>query len=454
MALSANTVWEVRTAGADTNGGGFVTGAAGTDWSQQNAAQYNVADGITAGTTTITSATANFGTDVVGNLIYVQGGTGSVVAAWYQIISRTNSTTIVVDRSTGLSAGTGVTLTIGGALGTVGQAATNMSVSGMNCYIKADGTYTLGAGVTFTNGTTSTKMSVIGYTTTRTDSGRATLQATAAITMVTNASGGYAFRNLILDGNSATGTNAFLRTTAGGCEIHNCKIQNWSGYGMTLIGNESVVACEVTGCATTAGITSAAAGLLIAGCYIHDNTVPGILCSGVFIVVDSIISGNSGASSDGLQVSTNVSGVIEGCVFFNNGRDGIRIAGGLHSRPIIMQNNILSTNSGYGINQVGGSSTLVLTPIRNNAYYNNTTAARFGFAAEDGAVTLTGDPFTNAAGADFSLNSTAGAGTACKAVGRPGSVTGTSTVGYRDIGTAQHADPAPGGGGSGGFFIQ
>ena len=64
MALSANTVLEVRNGGSDTNGGGFVTGAAGTDWSQQDAAQYSVTDGVTAGTTTITSATANFGTDV------------------------------------------------------------------------------------------------------------------------------------------------------------------------------------------------------------------------------------------------------------------------------------------------------------------------------------------------------------------------------------------------------
>lgn len=34
MALSSATVFEVRTTGADTNGGGFVAGAAGTDYSQ------------------------------------------------------------------------------------------------------------------------------------------------------------------------------------------------------------------------------------------------------------------------------------------------------------------------------------------------------------------------------------------------------------------------------------
>ena len=79
-----------------------------------------VTDGVTNGTATITSATASFGTDVVGNLVYVQGGTGSVAANWYEIISRTNATTIVVDRTTGLTAGTGVTLNIGGTLATPG----------------------------------------------------------------------------------------------------------------------------------------------------------------------------------------------------------------------------------------------------------------------------------------------------------------------------------------------
>ena len=58
----------------------FVTGASGTDHTLQDAAQYSVTDGVTNGTTTITSATANFGTDVVGNLMYVHGGTGIVAA--------------------------------------------------------------------------------------------------------------------------------------------------------------------------------------------------------------------------------------------------------------------------------------------------------------------------------------------------------------------------------------
>ncbi len=58
MALSANTVWEVRGAtGAVTNGGGYVTGSGTTDYSQQPGAQIAVVDAVANGTTTITSAT-------------------------------------------------------------------------------------------------------------------------------------------------------------------------------------------------------------------------------------------------------------------------------------------------------------------------------------------------------------------------------------------------------------
>ena len=77
MALSASTQIEIRSGGSDTNGGGYVSG--GTDWSLFDSPQYSVTTGTTFGTTTINSSTANFGTDVVGNLISVSGGTGSIV---------------------------------------------------------------------------------------------------------------------------------------------------------------------------------------------------------------------------------------------------------------------------------------------------------------------------------------------------------------------------------------
>ena len=51
MAIAATTVWEVRTGGAETNGGGYSSG--GTDYSQQTAAQLSVTDGASISTTNL-----------------------------------------------------------------------------------------------------------------------------------------------------------------------------------------------------------------------------------------------------------------------------------------------------------------------------------------------------------------------------------------------------------------
>jgi hypothetical protein len=106
MAKGAAAVWEVRppAVGSDTNGGGYdsIISGAGTDYSLQNAAQVSVTDAVTNGTTTVTSATAGFTSAMVGNACYLSGGTGSVAADRYFVTGFTNSTTITVDRSTGL----------------------------------------------------------------------------------------------------------------------------------------------------------------------------------------------------------------------------------------------------------------------------------------------------------------------------------------------------------------
>jgi hypothetical protein len=64
MALPTTTVIEVRTTGNDSNGGGFVAGASGTDYSQQNSAQYTFSNlassNATSSSPTVTSASHNF----------------------------------------------------------------------------------------------------------------------------------------------------------------------------------------------------------------------------------------------------------------------------------------------------------------------------------------------------------------------------------------------------------
>lgn len=103
-----------------------------------------------------------------------------------------------------------------------------------------------------------------------------------------------------------------------------------------------------------------------------------------------------------------------------------------------IKNNIFSECSGYGI-AVSGSAPIHWRNIliRNNRYYNCTS----GFAEGGtlyGNVELTGDPFTDAANGDFSLNGTASAGAACRSVGYPTDFDNDSTVdNWLDVGAFQ-----------------
>lgn len=95
------------------------------------------------------------------------------------------------------------------------------------------------------------------------------------------------------------------------------------------------------------------------------------------------------------------------CTAHSNGSDGF--APGFCCSLI----NCLSTsNTGYGFNATQSDAVLF-----NCADYNNTTDRASTVFNDVSSVRLTGDPYTNAASGDFSLNSTAGAGAACRDAG-------------------------------------
>lgn len=204
--------------------------------------------------------------------------------------------------------------------------------------------------------------------------------------------------------------------------------------------------CEAKNC-TRSGF-DVVANAVLDSCYIHAN-VNGVIigsvgsstCAGG--VVNCLIVNNT---SQG--VLTNATGAatvwIRNCVLAGNTSDGVKVPLNGASMNIFMQNCILDSNGGYGFNF--SSATVAPTQgCRNNAYRSNTSGARNGITAGAGDVTLTADPFTNSGGNDWSLNTTAGGGAACRAAGIPGVFVGASTTGYQDIGAAQHANPASGG---------
>ena len=444
MALSSVTVWEVRTTGANTNGGGFVTGAAGTDWSQQNAAQYSVTDGVTAGTTTITSATAAFGTDVVGNIMYVQGGTGSVAAGWYQITVRNSATSVTVDRSTGLTAGTGVTLKIGGALLSP-AIPVGLFVAGHTCYIKA-GTYTISsttAGIA--NGVVNQTVAgtIFGYNATRGDlpnkGSQPLLQAsgisTATVVTTVNAAD-QVMQCLSVDGASLTAIKGFA---LGRGHYLNCHAVNCTNSGFTANSDTpTLVFCSASGCGTQAAFSGQT---MCFGCEAYDNTVSGFAQTGgtVTRLVRCLAYRNTGATSDGFSM-TGVSGQCFECTAYGNGRDGFRV--GAQSESFIdclAEGNGVTDAAGCGFRVSSASNLLLKCAGYNNAGGNVVTTSSSRLT-NSGFITGTATFFVDAGSSDFALNTTAGGGAAVRGVTMP--FPALTTVGYLDVGAVQHTDPA------------
>jgi len=157
----------------------------------------------------------------------LSGGTGSLASGWYQVITFTNSTTIVLDRAIG--AGVTITMNIGGALSTIAQAITN-KVQGNTIYVKATGAYTVTTTqnlVAGDGGTGDTATTFIGYTSARTDNGQATwTTATNSVDLITFAvANNFAFYNFAFTNTAGTKGNGITAGTSGAngnLQLYNC----------------------------------------------------------------------------------------------------------------------------------------------------------------------------------------------------------------------------------------
>lgn len=441
MALSANSVFEVRSAGNDTNGGGFVTGASGTDYSQADAkrtatgANDSVTDAAATGTTNLSSATAAFTSAIVGNIVYIDGG--GLTTGWYQVAAFVDASNITLDRTAGT--GTGATLNIGGALASLGMAGGVGLVTGNIIYVKA-GTYTISSASTnISGGCFSSTLAILiieGYQSSRGDLGTQPLLQASGIstfTIVSSTGADGIVMNLDVDGASLTSARGIVARMVYKCIGRNCTNSAFVHTTATVY-----VGCLATGCSTAAAFLQ---GLAI-DCVAHTNTITGFSSGSDAgkAFIRCLSYNNSGASSDGFAVSTG-GHTVTNCVAYNNGRDGIRVA----DDPVHVENCIAEGNGAYGIN-VSNRNSIVL---RNNATYNNTSGGINVGTGKSvlniGPVAGSGSFFTNAAGADFTLNNTAGAGADARASGYPGALP-TGGTGYLDIGALQHQDPASSGG--------
>lgn len=424
MSLSSNTVLEVRSGGSDTNSGGFVTGSSGTDFSQQNAAQYTLTSLTTAAANAII-LTASAAAVMVGNLINITAGTNFTVG-WYQILSVSVGVSITVDRNCTTAAGAAGTGNIGGAFASPGLASSIMQVVGMQCFIKYSATpYTLSTATAGTSGgpiKPGDAVTVCGYDTTRTignlDANRPTLlvgvgvTSTILLTTPGGSTNAYVGMNLILDGNSVTGSQACFGSTM----LFRCKITGMKSTGSAIV----YYFCEAV--SNTVAIFQGLANW----CVAHANTATPFNSA----AYNCISYGNTGGSTDGFgRECTN-------CIAYGNGRNGFTPGG--TNFELWLVNCIAEANAGFGYN-------VARAVMYNCASYNNTsgriTGAMGGSSPDIAGISGSGSFFINAASANFALNNTAGAGALCRAASIPSLFADGLTSNYLDIGSAQHQDP-------------
>jgi len=438
MALTDNTVWEIRTSGADTNGGGFLSGATGTDRSQQDAAfaVLSAASVIHSTTTQINVSVGDFTVSAadVGNILQITGGTAT--AGFYQItVIDVPNNRWTLDRSAG-TAGQTVVGAMGGALASVSKIGA-VAVTRNIIWVKA-GTYTITsatinvAGGTFSN---STQIMIEGYNATRGDLGTRPLflaSGIATFTFFSLAGSSATISNIEMDGAglaSSRGTNSVAI-------VYRCKVSNCTNAAYQGASGNLVIDSIATGCSTQIPFQ----GGDYINCIAHDNTVTGFSLSAAgHTAIRCISESNSTAGSDGFILSASKAGCYN-CVAYNNARDGFRVTGASNA----LDNNIAESNvgSGFLVNNVDSIF------LRNNATYGNSTAFSLGtgkFVSNVNSVAGVTSFFTNAAGQDFTLNNTASAGALARAAGYPGALIIGGT-GYLDIGALQHQDTGGAGG--------
>lgn len=397
MALSATTVWEVRTDGSDTNGGGYKSDAGTTDYSQQASAQLTVTDAACAGNTTLTSVTGGFTAAMVGNILYLAG-------EWYELVTYVNTNQVNIDRNG--PSDTGMTCNVGGALATPGGAGAVLDahgVAGMNVWIKA-GTYNnssvgsnVSGGVVDLSTTMASKRCRFeGYQTTRGDRGtkpyiscNGNTPTSARMFNLKGTSGGNHFIiNLHLDGDNLQ-TDCILGAAryydnVCECEIENCDLNYVTCY--CTVYNSYIHDCDANGTYQCTCLMTWIDNCGATGFYLDYGDT-------------NCISSNNGSSG------YSVYGPVYNCVSYNNGNNGIH-----QQRDGRCANNISINNGAYGyIIQVGGELT-------NCASYNN-TSGRMGVGYDYNSIVLTADPYIDAANGDFRLNNAAGGGALCRNAG-------------------------------------
>lgn len=413
MSLNAATVWEVRTTGAATNGGGFYNRTPGTsvDYSQQDAAQLAPTNLYRVAANSLYSDSFVFTAAMVGNIIYIASGT-HFTAGYYEITARTDNTHVTLDRdpaSEDTSAHKDGVGKVGGATNHP-QTIAAVLIEGNKIYIKS-GTYQPVGANAYVLSTAAEaypgRIFWIGYDTSRTatptGTNRPLFDANTQANGLIIGQWGNVFANIRIDNSTDDGVTC----TVTGFVMFNCKISNSGDNGINASSTiPFLINCEITLCSDRGVVTSNYAQ--ITNCYIHDNTGQAVdVGSAITSIFHSIADTNIGSGFD----STGDGGcgicAVNSVAYNNSGAtsDGFVYAGGddYLTRPSGIINCSSISNGRYAFNASRGANDNLFFDYNN--YYGHATELNNITAGNND--TGDDDPeFTAAADGDFTLGAT------------------------------------------------
>ena len=400
MGVAAATVWECRASAtaAMVNGGGFVTGASGTDYSQQDAAQYNLTGCTSAGAGN-TLLTASAASDMVGNIAKAVSGT-NVTVGWFEITSVGAGVSITFSTNgAGTSIATGVVaageVNIGGALDLTGSGIDTwleQVIGGNTGWIK-NGTYTHAANTSVSSvlSTSTAPSNFRGYNATRGDTSTGANRPLFAMGSNTFVGGTYQnWENIRVTGISSTpfvgGTGSVM------CNMSGKNTSTTAGRPGLRGGADGIVQDNEGVSLAGPAIDTVTSGTRIIGNYCHDSSIGISLGSSRDQAIGNIIHSCTVAGIDENSAS-GLANIYANTIYGREAQEGI----GIRLANTAPGNNLVSNivyGCATGISQT--TAQLKSNVGRNNVLFNNgTNATNYTLDATD--TTGTDPSFTAAA---------------------------------------------------------
>jgi hypothetical protein len=379
MAISALVTWEFNASATANmlNGGGFKTGASGTDYSRDLAAHLVIVDleSDAADNTKVFSTLTPFDVQDIGNILHINSSGSGFTQGWYEVTAVDGSSPprATLDRTCGGLSLSGADARLGGALslnstldydffGTTGPL-----VAGQRVYFKK-GNYTLGESlITIKSGDSNLPIFFIGYNTVRDAACNGSDRPNISL-------GAYRFSfgnsNNIMRNFIFTGTEQYMVSVPQNGLIENVKstqLTNNAGYFAIngTIGSQ-IFNCEAVAFAGI-GITNGGSGGTIIGCYAHHCNVGIQSNGGIYAIANNVVAN---VATYGISVGTSNIPVFGNTVYGSTSQVssiGIYISAG--SLDTIFNNIVSGFNTGI---YIASSDTRLYTDYNN--IYNCGTA--------------------------------------------------------------------------------